>query len=375
MFGLMKNTSSGCSDEKADWYRLHYCGTCKALGQIYGQSSRLFLNYDLVFLSEFLSLAKQEDLENWSEKLHSSDCFNLPKIDQLPKELVFAADINALFVDLKLRDNIEDNSSLIWTIIRKVFHRPLGKVSARMDTWGIDYSFLLALQKEDLRREESPVVPEEVKGLFDWHAGPSAQITAYLFSKGADAIDRPELANTFYELGHAFGEIIYILDAWKDWEKDRENEAFNPLLQFANGDFSSRLKATQELIWKKTDSFVAIIDQIPIEKSKQERIASRIKLNLAMALGEGPKTCSPKTGIEKSTIPKFFKRLGKIGQTVGYYLDPLRPGRFALSYMLLLLIFFHQQLFAIGSDLQQAKEVWDNLLLLAGLAAVPPLFF
>ncbi len=43
MFGLMKRPP-----------REPYCGTCKTMGERYGQKTRLLLNHDTVFLAELL---------------------------------------------------------------------------------------------------------------------------------------------------------------------------------------------------------------------------------------------------------------------------------------------------------------------------------
>jgi len=43
MFGLMRHAP-----------RLPYCGTCKTMGALYGQRSRVFLSHDVVFLAELL---------------------------------------------------------------------------------------------------------------------------------------------------------------------------------------------------------------------------------------------------------------------------------------------------------------------------------
>ena len=75
MFGLMKNTD-GLPTKQSDWYRLHYCGTCKSLGKIYGQRSRFFLNYDIVFLAEILTILQESQTQNWDSALFSKKMEN-----------------------------------------------------------------------------------------------------------------------------------------------------------------------------------------------------------------------------------------------------------------------------------------------------------
>jgi hypothetical protein len=43
MFGLMKGGSCRATAGERESRRLHYCGTCKTMGRIYSQKSRLFV--------------------------------------------------------------------------------------------------------------------------------------------------------------------------------------------------------------------------------------------------------------------------------------------------------------------------------------------
>jgi len=77
MFGLMKNTGCIQADQQ-DWYRMHYCGTCKSIGSLYGQRSRILLNFDCVFLAELLSVIQETDTKQWDPKLSARSCFSAP---------------------------------------------------------------------------------------------------------------------------------------------------------------------------------------------------------------------------------------------------------------------------------------------------------
>jgi hypothetical protein len=56
MYSLMKALTCSRHQDNTTPYRLHYCGTCKTMGPLYGQKSRFLLNHDAVFLSELLTL-------------------------------------------------------------------------------------------------------------------------------------------------------------------------------------------------------------------------------------------------------------------------------------------------------------------------------
>ena len=81
MFGLMK-PENACSHKHTDdyrYHRMHYCGTCKTLGQEYGHQTRMILNFDTVFLAEILSHLSNEKLEEWQDSFQAINrCFTMP---------------------------------------------------------------------------------------------------------------------------------------------------------------------------------------------------------------------------------------------------------------------------------------------------------
>lgn len=54
--------------------------------------------------------------------------------------------------------------------------------------------------------------------------------TALVFSHGVRLAGRPDRADAAWRLGHKFGELIYLLDAYEDRERDARTGNFNPLL-------------------------------------------------------------------------------------------------------------------------------------------------
>ncbi|MFT7604623.1 MAG: hypothetical protein ACI8VT_002208, partial [Saprospiraceae bacterium] len=112
MFGLMRPEKS-CSDKTSDdyrYHRMHYCGTCKTLGQAYGQRARTLLNFDTVFFAEILSHLSKENLADWQHSYQAiNQCFKMPSQEEaLPISLKYAAATNVLLGELKLDDNSKD---------------------------------------------------------------------------------------------------------------------------------------------------------------------------------------------------------------------------------------------------------------------------
>src|SRR6185437_1814610 len=102
MFGLMRHAP-----------RMPYCGTCKTMGALYGQRSRVFLNHDVVFLGELL--LEHADLPDWSGAYRSFNCLSLPKrADEMPIALQYAAAVNVALAHFHIADHQADSSSSVW---------------------------------------------------------------------------------------------------------------------------------------------------------------------------------------------------------------------------------------------------------------------
>jgi hypothetical protein len=369
MFGLMKNT--GCMKaNQQDWYRMHYCGTCKSIGRLYGQKSRLLLNFDCVFLAEILSVVQEEDTEKWDDKLTNHNCFSLPEADALPISLQYAADINLILAEMKVRDNIQDEQPFVWRMAQRVLKKPFNRIHDRLTAWNIDPQVLMQHQAEDYRREKEAAATRDLHGLLSWHAGPTAAITSYLFTKGAEAVEKPHWQEAMGKLGAAFGELVYGLDAWKDVEQDQAQADFNALLLHPGRSMEDSREGAADWLWNKADEIQDIINEAPFPQDIKSAMNSRLMLNLSTSLGQSPKVCAPKSGIEKATIPTIARNTGRTLQEVSRWINPLKPARFAASYLALMLVMFHQHIFAAAEMGAEAASSL-NLTMLGVMAAVP----
>ena len=60
MFGYVRAVPAALSLEDRQRYEGLYCGLCRALGQRYGWTARMTLNYDFVFLALLLAPPEEE---------------------------------------------------------------------------------------------------------------------------------------------------------------------------------------------------------------------------------------------------------------------------------------------------------------------------
>ena len=63
MFGYVRAVTPVLAPEDAQRYEAVYCGLCRTLGDRYGRTAQLILNYDFVFLALLLARPEEEGTE------------------------------------------------------------------------------------------------------------------------------------------------------------------------------------------------------------------------------------------------------------------------------------------------------------------------
>ena len=211
MFGLMRRAS-----------RLPYCGTCKTLGTLYGHRSRFLLNHDTVFLAELL--LEQSGQPEWTHAYRSFNCLALPRGDEpLPLALEYAATVAVVLAHFHVADHQTDSGKLRWRAAARLLSPSYHRAAARLRRWQFPLDEMAAILATQPAREARNRPLSDV-------AEPTAAATAMVFAHGAHLLGRADLVQTMHRLGHAFGYLIYLLDAYEDRQRDRQTGDFNPLL-------------------------------------------------------------------------------------------------------------------------------------------------
>lgn len=283
MFGLMR-PSACCSDlEKNDAYsyhRKHYCGTCKVIGKEFGHRSRLMLNFDTVFLAELLSMLGGEDLTHWENHLQSvNTCFSMPEHEVLPFSLRYAAIASVLLGELKVDDQIKDSKGWNWKLARRFYSKAFEKAANQLRDWGIDTTIIYSMVAEQDLRESSKLCPQRLEDCLDYYAEATAKITGTIF-QGGSSVD-------LYNLGYEFGRLIYILDAYQDYEKDVFKGNFNPLAVYFGGQGQlneSQLEEIRQLMMNTEKQIRSHLEELPLTAAQKELYESRLVSNLALQL-------------------------------------------------------------------------------------------
>lgn len=280
MFGLMRVKKCGMTAEEKEVRRLNYCGTCKTIGAVYGQKARLLLNHDTVFLAEILSSLRGENVSDWEKSFQSFNCLSLPK-GEMPFSLKFAATVNVILTEFKLADHADDEGKRRYKLTRSAFSGEFETARTFLEEWNFPLSeieTLLGSQK---------TIENESKSL-DEFAFPTAQTTAIFFREGVKLSGKNELENLAFELGFAFGKLVYLLDAFEDYEKDFRRAQFNAFRAAFNlreEKLSNEQKRKIATILHEIESNIsAIIYELPLAENQKSLFVSRLTQNLRRKL-------------------------------------------------------------------------------------------
>jgi Family of unknown function (DUF5685) len=280
MFGLLKHRPHE-PGQRAD-FRKSYCGTCKAIGKIYGHKERLLLNYDVVFLSELLA-ALSNNHDDFAA-ISVGRCFSLPAhLSQVPDFLTYTASVNMLLAGIKVKDNIEDSGykAFAWQALAWLQEARFAKSRRLLDQFGLGIEYVEEIVSEQLRRERARLHFADVASACRYYAEMTGLLTGEIFRQSAATAGRPESASLLYEVGKAYGEIVYLADAVKDYEKDYKVGAFNPLLTVSDKPAAVLLQQSAEVVHQQIAANLLIIRnqlfQLPIAEEKKQLFAARME--------------------------------------------------------------------------------------------------
>jgi hypothetical protein len=301
MYGLMRARHCGQRTEQSERHRFHYCGTCKTMGRLYGQRSRLLLNHDAVFLAELLTLLSAESPPWNADKAYLSyNCLSLPRSeDDMPLALQFAAAANILLTEFKIADRIKDGGLIRWRLARGLFSGGFRRAAALLRRLKFPVDELRRLQDRQDEREANPISSRRSPAAaLRRLASPTAAATAMFFAHGARVIGRPEapeapeVVDVMRRLGYDFGRLVYLLDALEDYEEDWRQGEFNAL-RAAFGWTTESLTAEQrrrvtEWLLELRRRIVSRIFRLPILASYAEIFSERLGYNLSRKIGKSP---------------------------------------------------------------------------------------
>ena len=212
MFGYILANKDALSEAEQQRYRSIYCGLCRQLHKRYGTAARLALSYDMVFLVLVLSSMYEPE-----ESLLSERCIIHP-IKKQPKAqsrfIDYAADMTVLLTYEKVLDDRRDEGGVISAGVQKALHSAYLEASARQPHKAQNVSNLLTRLYD---AEDKKLGIDEGANLF-------GLVMAEVFDCGESL-----WGDSLRAFGEALGRFIYVLDAYADFDRDKQKGRYNPL--------------------------------------------------------------------------------------------------------------------------------------------------
>ncbi len=237
MFGYVRTDTPYLYIKDDTLYRAMYCGVCKGIAEVCGQSARMGLSYDVTFLSVILHNIAGIDVQ--IEKQHClTHCIRsrlMANVDELTRQL---ASLNTVLVYYKYTDDIADGDKgrgkRLW--FRKGFLRAKKK-----------YPEIERIVRENLARQE-----QTEKAKTD-SIDRAADATACMLAEFSDYVLLEKATEETHKLFYSVGKWIYLIDALDDYDKDIKKGAYNP---FA---LVYKAKSRAELMTEKSGEEVKFI--------------------------------------------------------------------------------------------------------------------
>ncbi len=213
MFGYIRTDTPYLYIKDQTLYRAMYCGLCKSISAVCGQTARMGLTYDLTFLSVLLHNLKGVDVQIEKDRCVTHLVgFKKPmaKVDEMSKQL---AAVNTILAYYKYTDDIADEGKgrgkRLW--FKKGYKRAKRA-----------YPDLEKIVSENLAKQDG--IEKANTSSLDI----SADATANMLAELSDVILEDKKSEFTHNLLYAIGKWIYLIDALDDYDKDVKKGCYNP---------------------------------------------------------------------------------------------------------------------------------------------------
>ena len=214
MFGYVRTDVPYLYIKDERLYKAMYCGVCKGIAQVCGNSARMGLSYDVTFLSVIMHNILGQDVK--IEKQHClTHCIrskDMAEVDELTRQL---GALNTLLVYYKYTDDIADGDhgrgKRLW------FKKGFKKASKK-------YPQIAKIVKDNLARQE------QVENSKTDSLDRAADATAEMLAQFSDYALGEKATKATRTLFYSLGKWIYLIDGLDDYDKDLKKGAYNPFV-------------------------------------------------------------------------------------------------------------------------------------------------
>ena len=215
MFGYVVCNRAELTEAEKKRYQSAYCGLCRALKKQYGQIERCSLNYDMTFLSLFLSSLYEPEEK---EQVFRCAIHPVNKRSGLQSPFVeYAADMTMLLSYYKCLDDWQDDRNLVKRKYGNYLKRHLKELEEkypRQCRWIGD-----KMQEFSELEKRNGTISDELVNCC-------GELLSEIFVYKEDC-----WSGYLRKFGYELGRFIYLMDAVIDYEKDQKSGSYNPFIQ------------------------------------------------------------------------------------------------------------------------------------------------
>lgn len=237
MFGYVVANKPELKIREFHKYKAYYCGLCKVLRDKYGFLGQMTLTYDMTFLVMLLTSLYEGESESQT-KLEEKRCVVHPlkKQKMLFNEITeYAADMNIILTYHHFVDDWKDEKSPMGLLGLQTLHKTYTELEKKYPEKCLVIRRCLKQLQKCEEKEETNI-----------------DITARYFGKLMSELmvyKKDVWENTLRKMGFYLGKFIYIMDAYDDIEKDRDQGNYNALLSICDEEnFNERCREMLNLV-------------------------------------------------------------------------------------------------------------------------------
>ena len=214
MFGYVRADAPYLFLKDDTLYKAMYCGLCKGISSVCGQSARMGLSYDITFLSVLLHNLKGVDvnIKKGHCLTHCIRSKQMADVDEMTKQL---GALNTILAYYKYTDDIQDGDG--------------GKAKRLLFKSGFKRAKKAYPKIEEIVKRHLTEQSRVEKSKCD-SAERAADATGNMLAEISALILEEKRTEITDKLFYSIGKWIYLIDALDDYDKDKQKGAYNPFV-------------------------------------------------------------------------------------------------------------------------------------------------
>lgn len=245
MFGYVQIRKLELKIKDYEVYHGFYCGLCSVLKEEYGFLGQVTLTYDMTFLVMLLSSVYDVAPEKKKQRcmVHPARK-HLRLVNAMSR---YGAHLNMILTYYHLEDDRKDEGSKKAWLGTKMYQGKKKRAGKQ---------FMRQEKAIETQLERLSAYEKEKEEDIDKVADCFGKLMEELFVYKEDA-----LAGYLRQLGYHLGRFIYIMDAYDDLKKDRENGSYNPLIPISQKE--DYTKVVENMLLEEMAEAAAAYEKLP----------------------------------------------------------------------------------------------------------------